>query len=486
MVHILSITQQQHTYTQPSNPTPQQWTQPSPPPSSETFSPTILQTLTPWLTDPPTSTRALRHLPHTCAHCKSTTPTPHLICTGCSLVRYCCRDHQGAHWRAHKGDCEAVQREELGYLEERRRVIGEMEVEVGGLVELVVRGLGLESSNGGGGGDGDGDGDAVTAEREERELRGPLELRARSESRELRELRELRERSPARCIPTSIPLRLTFLTTFLTLFKTRDAIHLTLTQLLYILTHLDPHDTHRIRTHIPFLLLRLNKDQKCYDFLKWYALKAPTWEWRDANGNTDSTQFLTIHDADVFEGLQPFRDVKEVWILVALMLVKLRIWFDLNYQNNVLVEGVEKELRAWNRYNPNTGRKNHPTLLPPTTDPTCSLTSPDPPNLYSSILSTSPHPTFPIPIKALKAQVHTLFDHINFVNPHMWSVLSKPEEHLGAEIGEGQPGLGSLEEARECLVRCYDAWNETFGAVGWIEWMSKGGEDGEWTPISGS
>ncbi|KAI8470870.1 MAG: hypothetical protein J3K34DRAFT_508711 [Monoraphidium minutum] len=52
-------------------------------------------------------------LPHTCAVCGKADGVLHR-CKGCLAVRYCCAEHQRAHWPAHKAACRAAQQAAAG------------------------------------------------------------------------------------------------------------------------------------------------------------------------------------------------------------------------------------------------------------------------------------------------------------------------------------------------------------------------------------
>lgn len=53
------------------------------------------------------------------------------------------------------------------------------------------------------------------------------------------------------------------------------------------------------RATIPRILLRLGKEQECYDFTKWYG---KVWEGRNYNW-TKMEGFLNIKNVDVFEDI---------------------------------------------------------------------------------------------------------------------------------------------------------------------------------------
>ncbi|KAM7185929.1 hypothetical protein V8F33_012118 [Rhypophila sp. PSN 637] len=63
-------------------------------------------------------------------------------------------------------------------------------------------------------------------------------------------------------------------------------------------------DNMGVRDHIPALMMRLDQQQECYDFLKWWATCDPDgqYDWGDM-----TLPYLNIRNADPFEPIDPFR-----------------------------------------------------------------------------------------------------------------------------------------------------------------------------------
>ncbi|KAI1321701.1 hypothetical protein F5Y16DRAFT_416735 [Xylariaceae sp. FL0255] len=80
-----------------------------------------------------------------------------------------------------------------------------------------------------------------------------------------------------------------------------------------------------VRDIIPGLLLRLNRDQECYDFLKWWAVIDDRYDY----GNP-SLPYLDIHGANVFEAVGSFARNLSLSQLVILTLLKLRLYLDID------------------------------------------------------------------------------------------------------------------------------------------------------------
>ncbi|KAM7193946.1 hypothetical protein V8F20_008216 [Naviculisporaceae sp. PSN 640] len=88
-------------------------------------------------------------------------------------------------------------------------------------------------------------------------------------------------------------------------------------------------DNMGVRDIIPALMMRLGQEQRCYDFLKWWATCDPngTYDWGDM-----SLPYLNIRNADVFEPIDDFRSGGlSLPQLAILTLLKLSLGLDLEY-----------------------------------------------------------------------------------------------------------------------------------------------------------
>ncbi|PYH94324.1 hypothetical protein BO71DRAFT_430056 [Aspergillus ellipticus CBS 707.79] len=88
-----------------------------------------------------------------------------------------------------------------------------------------------------------------------------------------------------------------------------------------------------LRFHVPSLMIRLNKDQQCFDFMKWYAKQGSR---RQDSWCNPSLPFLDIKSADGLEDPGLIYNVKKlnpmsqgVNTAIVLALLKLRLIFDL-------------------------------------------------------------------------------------------------------------------------------------------------------------
>lgn len=89
------------------------------------------------------------------------------------------------------------------------------------------------------------------------------------------------------------------------------------------------------RDTLPFLLLRLDREQECYDFIKWWTI-IDEKEHYHSHYNTLplSSLYLYVHDSDVFESVDGFHESLSLSHLVALTLLKTRLYLDFEAHND--------------------------------------------------------------------------------------------------------------------------------------------------------
>ncbi|KAI1380558.1 hypothetical protein F4677DRAFT_190772 [Hypoxylon crocopeplum] len=86
-------------------------------------------------------------------------------------------------------------------------------------------------------------------------------------------------------------------------------------------------DNMGVRYIMPATMLRLDLDQECYDFIKWWATCDPdgTYNWGDM-----TLPYLDIHGADVLEDPSfLLSEYSELNFLVALLILKLKLLVDI-------------------------------------------------------------------------------------------------------------------------------------------------------------
>ena len=119
------------------------------------------------------------------------------------------------------------------------------------------------------------------------------------------------------------------------------------------LLRLCPGDNMGVRATVPSVLLRLGKDQECYDFMKWFAqtLNNRNYDWFKTEG------YLNIKNADIFEDIDYLagsRVMIDLSFLICMMILKIRVALDLGK-----LSGLQSEI---DRMSEATGVKG---TLPP-------------------------------------------------------------------------------------------------------------------------
>ncbi|KAK7542052.1 uncharacterized protein J3D65DRAFT_612451 [Phyllosticta citribraziliensis] len=179
-----------------------------------------------------------------------------------------------------------------------------------------------------------------------------------------------------------------------------------------------------MRWQVPALLLRLGKEQQCYDFIKWWAAIEDdgSYDW----GNT-SLPYLDVKNAGVFEPVDIFTKRFSVYLTFDMLLLKVKLLLDLialqrspersDGFSTSIVQARKDEFRA--------------AGLQPL-------------------------------IEKLESQISQLYQAVKSSNPHLWPAFMAPEPHLGTRPDFYTPG--DLTEAQIALQQSYQAWNETPGA----------------------
>ena len=204
-------------------------------------------------------------------------------------------------------------------------------------------------------------------------------------------------------------------------------------------------DNMSVRDIIPALLIRLGKDQECYDFIKW-------WKTAGASSNYDwdnmDLPYLDIKNADILEPVEYICDEYfGVSHNVAATLLKIR-----------LLLGVKKALQS-------TATLSERESLPP------EVLNKIQDDLLSGTLGKRwDDMTFAQRSKlvdTLSSQIDKLYKSVNKGNKHFWSGLLKPEPHL-----KSRPDMyehGGADQMVLILQYNIEAWRESPGAIEYIE-----------------
>lgn len=198
------------------------------------------------------------------------------------------------------------------------------------------------------------------------------------------------------------------------------------------------HDNLGVRHMIPPLLLRLGREQECYDFLKWSATVD------DENRANDvyswcgpDLPYVDLTGADLFEPLG--WSCESLSHLVTLTLLKLRLFLDLQ------------------AYEPEFGFELG------------DITEPDRPigKFVKSKVRSFSTTKISTTIEVLEGQYHQLCQRVNAANPYFWDALL--DESGGPLVIPKDCTPGSPEEAQRTLYHCKEAWSESEDALVMVE-----------------
>lgn len=198
-----------------------------------------------------------------------------------------------------------------------------------------------------------------------------------------------------------------------------------------------------IRDIVPDLLLRLGREQECYDFLKWWTTPDADYDWGDT-----SLPYLDTRNADPFESVAGFTDrafESSLAHLATLTLLKARLHRDLEAHKPVsdidLILGISDAVE------------------------------PDWPagDLARSILDTLDMDHISRLIQALEQQIKVLCRAVHKANPHFWDLLVS-EETVDPPVDPYS--VGSAEHASLVVSCCRRAWEESEDVIPMINDMT--------------
>lgn len=195
------------------------------------------------------------------------------------------------------------------------------------------------------------------------------------------------------------------------------------------------------RDAIPGLMIRLQWDQECYDFLKWWAT---TGENHDYDWGDTTLPYLDIRNANPLESVDMFCGKSiDLPHIVSVTLVKVKL-----LQVVLIGMGSADESVAF--------------MLGLGLKPSTIAQNPNIANCEDRWLES---------VK-LKAQIRALYEDVHRLNPHFWPALVDPGEHLEAKTT--MFSIGSVEQMQMTLNLTYEAWQEAPGAITVIEMAIEG------------
>jgi MYND finger len=227
--------------------------------------------------------------------------------------------------------------------------------------------------------------------------------------------------------------------------KTLDAAEAALDHLLDML-RLCRGDNMGVRNLVPHLMLRLGRDQECYDFIKWWAITAEAdYDWGDMD-----LPYLDIKDSDAFEPVDYLcRKFRPLSHIVAATLLKAR-----------QLLAVKSCLENTAVFGENT-RPVAPQIFSQIQDP---LLRDVLGRQWENIDSTRKHARL---VETLAEQADKLYEAVKLSNKYFWPALLNPGRHLSAR--SEMYIHGSVEEMQLVLQYCFDSWRENPGAIEFIK-----------------
>jgi len=204
-------------------------------------------------------------------------------------------------------------------------------------------------------------------------------------------------------------------------------------------------DNMGVRELAPALLLRLGKDQACYDFCKWYATEGQRgdYDW----GNMD-LGFLDLEGENTFESIELWtRKYFDLSHTIAVMLVKVRLLLDISELHKVTLVGEQVPAEPISNIREQLVRavvKENQKIIE----------SPDQTSL----------------LEMLEDQVAGLFLAVKKSNKYFWPALLDPGDNLTTRPQAYT--YGSRAQMVLYLQHNYQSWAETPGAIGMIRELS--------------
>jgi ribonuclease HI len=186
-----------------------------------------------------------------------------------------------------------------------------------------------------------------------------------------------------------------------------------------------------VRDIVPHLLLRLDREQECYDFLK-------SWATADKTGIV-TTPYRDIRNGDPFEPIDAFSSGQtSLDHLVALTLMKLRLYLDLGAYPSMSFDYFSRLRSA------SPGEFDRPVG-----------------RLVRERMKTMKTKAAEKTRRTLKTQYHALCQRVYDANPYFWEAL------VDGETPTPPPyySPGSKEEADLVLHQCRRAWDESEDAI---------------------
>lgn len=193
-----------------------------------------------------------------------------------------------------------------------------------------------------------------------------------------------------------------------------------------------------LRDLAPALMLQMDQDQECYDFIKW-------WWTVGSNGDREGS-YLDLKNADALEDVQFLAsDFGDTAHLGTMLLLKLKLLVDLinlKLARKVIAPRTPPEL--WHRIEPRV------------------LRSP-----LSQQWVGKPYRTITAVQQKLEVQIKRIARFLQKANEYFLQMLLEPTEYLGER--PGYYSHGTFEEVQLIAQYSYPAWWEHHGVLELLE-----------------
>ena len=326
---------------------------------------------------------------HRCGVCSSNQKL--LRCSKCKVMSYCCIEHQSTHHFIHKADCSNIAKKTklLNYEDERLRNFP---------------------------------GDSMTQEYPFINNVGHFW-----------KIHETRDYMRARFGVVEALMKV----------KTFSSTQFQLEHLMDML-RLCRSDNMGVRDLVPAVMLRLNRDQECYDFIKWFCTVG---QEDDYNWGNMKLGYLDVKDADVFESVSYLVPTYTISLPHAASVVLLKIKLFLDF--STLETSINLDKRLPPEILGNIQGHVVRSLIIANDKDTMSRTS------HTETIAK------------LKNQINTMYDVVHKQNAFFWPALLDPDRHLNSR--SEAYSHGSVAEMQLALKWCYDSWAETPGAIDFVK-----------------
>jgi hypothetical protein len=326
---------------------------------------------------------------HRCGLCRSSEKL--LRCSKCKVMSYCCIEHQSTHHSIHKAECSNIAKKIklLNYEDEELRNFP---------------------------------GDSMTQEYPFINSVGHFWS-----------IHETRDYMRARFGVVEALMKV----------KTFSSTQLQLQHLMDML-RLCRSDNMGVRDLVPAVMLRLNRDQECYDFVKWHCTvgQQADYDW----GNM-KLGYLDVKDADVFESVSYLVPQYTISLPHAASIVLLKIKLFLDFS------ALETSI--------NLGKRLPSEILGNIQDHVVRSL------IIANDKDTMSRTSHTETIAKLKDQINTMYNVVHKQNVFFWPALLDPDRHLNSR--SEAYSHGSVAEMQLALKWCYDSWAETPGAIEFIK-----------------